>query len=76
MHGSLLVSTTGLGVNVAPKVGSGGIVAVNGDVSVGTGVGEGCVAVGTAACVSAMIVDAANTAVTCKSTGLIVGVVF
>ena len=49
MHGSLLDCTTGLGVNVAPRVGSGGMVAVNADVFVGTGVGEGCVAVGMAA---------------------------
>ena len=57
----------------APKVGRGMKVLVGTGVFVRVAVGGNEVAVGMAAWVSATIVEAAEIAVTCRSTGLIVG---
>ena len=75
IHGSTGPDPTGLGVNVAPRVGRGGKVVVAFGVFVRVAVGEGSdVEVGMAAWVCATIVYAAATAVTCRSTGSTAGV--
>lgn len=77
MHGSpALGFAVGIGVNVTSKVGKGVDVTKISNVFVGTTVGEGNVAVGMAAWVSASSVKATATAVLCRSTGLAVGVAF
>ena len=75
MQGSpALGFSVGIGVNVTSRVGKGVDVTKVTSVFVGTAVGKGgFVAVGMAAWVSASIVRAAATAVTCRSTGLTVG---
>ena len=63
----------GLCVSATPSVGKGMNVLVGTGVFAIVAVGGIDVAVGMAAWVSAMIVEAAEIAVTCRSTGLIVG---
>ena len=74
MHGSpALEFPPGLCVSATPSVGKGMNVLVGTGVFAIVAVGGIDVAVGMAAWVSAMIVEAAEIAVTCRSTGLIVG---
>jgi hypothetical protein len=84
LHGSVVgAAETGWEVNVGTTVGDAAAkstaVGEGADVSVGSGVGAGvsvggmAVLVGTAACVSAIIVDAIETAVDCTASALMVG---